>query len=179
MGPNAGIDEYRNYNKQNKVTTMLKSLTIIILCATILSACASNSRVVSRDGAYRSLTYGAVLSREQITIGGSDTGIGAYVVSAAAIHDATSNSFLGFIVRGLAGALVGAVAEEAITRKDATLYTIETSQGDFVEIASSKTDLSVGSCVRISDAGRRNTRIKATEPANCADFIQQTASTVS
>jgi outer membrane lipoprotein SlyB len=156
---------------------MLKKLTIIFLCTTVLTACASNSRVVSRDGAYRSLTYGAVLSREQITIGGSNTGIGAYVGSTAAIHDATSNSFLGFLVRGLAGALIGAVAEEAITRSDGVLYTIETSQGDFVEIASSKTDLSVGSCVRISDAGRRNTKIKATEPVHCADFIQQTAST--
>jgi outer membrane lipoprotein SlyB len=174
--PNAGIDKHRVQTKPNKVRTMLKSLTTIFLCATVLTACASNSRVVSRDGAYRSLTYGEVLSREQITIGGSDTGIGAYVGSAAAIHDATSNSFLGFIVRGLAGALVGAAAEEALTRKDGVLYTIATSHGDYIEIASSTTDLRVGSCVKISHAGRRHTKVKATEAANCADFMQETAS---
>ena len=55
----------------------------------------------------------------------------SYVGSAAAIHDSTGHSFLGFIARGLAGAFVGAAVEEAVTRREGVLYTVENDQRRF------------------------------------------------
>lgn len=144
----------------------MKNLLCILLVAATLSAC-STSKVVPRGASYKTISYGSVTAKEEVTLGGTQTGIGAYVGSAAAIHDATSNSFLGFVVRGLAGSIVGAATEEAITRKDGMLYSIETVSGRGIEIATGNKELKVGACVRISNAGGRRVELQQAPASNC------------
>ena len=132
--------------------------------------CASNNKVVPRGQAYKSISYGTIISAEEVTIGGSRSGVGAYVVSAAAIHDATSNSFFGFLARGLIGSAVGAGVEEAVTRKPGMRYTVDTSKGKAVEVLSSNVDLKKGDCVQVSTA-RRYVDISATSSGPCGSTL--------
>jgi len=142
-----------------------------------LTACASNGKVVPRSAGYKTVTYGSIIASEEVTIGGTQTGIGSYVGSLAAINDSTSNSFVGLVLRGLAGAFVGSAAEETVTRKPGRLYTIETTNGNVVEILSANKELDGGDCVQVAHAGRRHTKIEAVDPANCASQpTEQTAS---
>lgn len=143
----------------------LSSLTIISTLS--LAACSTNGNYVPRNSSHKTLSYGSVTAKEEITIGGSNSGIGAYVGSAAAIHNSTSNSFIGFIVRGIAGSIAGSAIEEVSTRKNGTLYTIETSQGNIIEVASTVKDLNLGACVLISNAGRQRVKVKQASPTNC------------
>jgi len=156
------------------VTKMFNKLIILFLGVFLLTACASNQKYVPRGEGYRTISYGAVVEKEAITIGGTNTGIGSFVGSAAAIQDATSNSFVGFVVRGLAGAIVGSAAEEVVTRKNGMLYTIETSSGSLLEIASTEQELAVGSCVRISH-GRRHARVTKSDATKCHKKALHTA----
>lgn len=139
----------------------------IALC---LIGCASNNKVVPRGQAYKSISYGTIVNAEEVTIGGSRSGVGAYVVSAAAIHDATSNSFFGFLARGLIGSAVGAGVEEAVTRKPGMRYTVDTSYGKAVEVLSSNVDLKKGDCVQISTA-RRHVDISETSSGPCGSTL--------
>ena len=150
---------------------MNKTFVISLACVFLLSACASNSKTVPRGASYRTLDFGSVIHKEPVTLGGTHSGIGAYIVSAAAIHDSTSNSFLGYVVRGLAGAFVGAFAEEAITRRPGVLYTIETARGGLIEVASANQELTSGDCVQISHAGRRHTEISPAAMHNCTSAV--------
>jgi len=146
-----------------------------MLVITLFTACTSNGKYVSRGAAYKTLSYGQVTAKEEVTIGGSNSGIGSYIGAAAAIEDATSRSFLGFIVRGLAGSVVGATAEEVVTRKDGMLYTVETSRGNTVEIASRVKDLEVGACILISNARNRQVKVKEAPQAKCLSGTQVTS----
>lgn len=146
---------------------MNKKLVTTLFCIAFLTGCASNTKHVPRHAGYKTLSFGKVMSKEKITIGGSQSGIGSYVGSAAAIHDATSRSFLGFIVRGLAGAVVGSTVEEVVTRTDGMLYTIEKSNGSFVEVSSRNTEFNSGACVQIAHAGHRQTEIKIADAVHC------------
>ncbi len=148
---------------------MNKKILFALAGLLFLSACSSNGKYVARGASYKSLTYGEVTAREAVTIGGSNTGIGRYVGAAAAIEDATSRSFLGFVVRGVAGSIVGGAAEEVVTRQKGMLYSIETARGRSLEIASVVKDLEVGSCVLIANAGRQRVKVKAADQSKCAN----------
>ena len=138
---------------------------------TLLVGCASNSKYVSRNQAYQKLNYGSVVAKEDIIIGGTHSGIGAYIGSAAAIHDSTSHSLLGFIVRGIVGSIVGSIAEEAITRQEGFLYTIELNHGAIVEVVSNDESVASGECVRVAHAGRRYPSIDPAPARKCSSQI--------
>ena len=148
----------------------------VFLVTVALTGCASNSKVVPRGQAYKTVSFGAVIAKEEVTIGGTHTGIGSYVGSAAAIHDSTSNSFLGLVLRGLAGAIIGSATEEALTRRPGMLYTIETTRGGLIEVVSTNMEISNGDCVQIAHAGMRHTDIEPTNARNCYKPATQTTS---
>ncbi len=156
---------------------MIRNITIVALSAFFLSAC-SNGKVVPRGASYKSITYGSVTAKEEVTLGGTNTGIGGYVGAAAAIEDATSNSFLGFIVRGIAGSIVGNTAEEIVTRKSGMQYSIETVRGRELEVATGNKDLNVGACVKISNAGGRRVKVQETAASNCLTRTSPVAKTL-
>lgn len=141
-----------------------------------LVGCASNSKVVPRGQAYKSISYGKVTGTEAVTIGGSQSGVGAYVASAAAINDATSRSFLGFLTRALVGSAVGATAEEAVTRKPGMRYTVDTSYGKAVEVLSRNVELKKGDCVQISTS-RRQVDISLATSGPCGSPTKTLSST--
>jgi outer membrane lipoprotein SlyB len=120
-------------------------LIATVTLLTLLVGCASNSKNASRNQAYQKLNDGSVVAKEDIIIGGTHGGIVAYIGSAAAIHGSTSHSLLGFIVRGI----VGSIAEEAITRQEGALYTIELNHGAIVEVVSNDESFTRGECVRV------------------------------
>jgi len=150
---------------------MKLKLIVTALVTLLLVGCASNGKVVSRSQAYKSISYGTITDTEAVTIGGSQSGVGAYVVSAAAIHDATSNSFFGFLARALVGSAVGATAEEAVTRKAGMRYTIDTSYGKAVEVLSRNVELKKGDCVQIS-TGRRHVEVSLATSGPCGSPAQ-------
>ncbi len=149
------------------VTSMTKKLILAVLVTTVLTACNSNGKVVPQGASYKKISYGRVIEREVVTLGGTNTGIGAYAGSLAAVNDATSRSFVGFLVRGLAGSIVGAAAEEAVTRKSGMLYTVETTRGDILEIATKVKDVEVGSCIEFSKAGRQRVSVSQAPAGKC------------
>jgi len=134
---------------------MKLKLVTAAIAASMLVGCASNSKVVPRGQAYKSISFGTVTAAESVTIGGSRSGIGGYVTAAAAIQDATSRSFFGFIARGLVGSAVGSTVEEVITRKPGMRYTVDTAKGRAVEIVSPNLELKKGDCVQIAKARRK------------------------
>ncbi len=146
---------------------MNKKLILILTCSAMLTACASSGRYIPRHASHTNVSIGSVLATEEITIGGTNTGIGSYVGSAAAIHDSTSHSFLGIVARGLAGAIVGAAAEELLTRRTGMLYTVETTRGALIEVSSKDKSMTVGDCVQVSHAGMRHVEIKPSSTTAC------------
>ncbi len=155
----------------------MKLKIIVSLCVLVfLSACA-NGKVVPRSQGFKSITFAKVVLKEEVTIGGSRSGIGSYVGSLAAISDSTSNSFLGLVARGLAGAFVGGAIEEGVTRKKGALYTVETKNGNLIEVISRNKELNLGDCVRIAKGGR-NAKVKAAKALRCA-HIQSSANATS
>lgn len=145
---------------------MNSKLIVMVVAAVMLAGCASNGKVVPRGQTYKSISYGTITGTEEVTIGGSRSGVGAYAVSAAAVHDATSNSFLGFLARALVGSAAGAAAEEVVTRKPGMRYVIDTSRGRGVEILSPNLDFKKGDCVQIS-RGRRQVDISLSTSGPC------------
>ena len=143
-------------------------LKIIIALSLVLflSACA-NGKVVPRNQGFKSITFAKVVDKEEVTIGGSRTGIGSYIGSLAAVADSNSNRFVGLVARGLAGAFVGGAIEEAVTRKKGALYTVETKSGTLIEVISRNKDLNPGDCVRIASGGR-NAKVKSAKTQRCA-----------
>lgn len=153
---------------------MIIRLTCTLIVTAILVGCASNSKYVPRHQSYTTLKYGSVVAKEEVTIGGTNSGIGSYVGSAAAIHDSTSHSFIGFVLRGLAGAIVGSAVEEAVTRKDGMLYTVEMKNGAIIEVLSTDMEIARGECVQVAHSGRRHTELEPAAPSNCLQPIQKT-----
>jgi len=154
----------------------MKLKIILTLSLVMLIGACANGKVVPRSQGYKTVTFAKVVSKEDITIGGSRSGIGSYVGSLAAISDSSSNSFVGLVVRGLAGAFVGGTVEEAVTRKDGALYTVEAKNGSLIEVISRNKDLNTGDCVRIAKGGR-NAKVKTAKAQRCAHI--QSNSTVS
>ncbi len=150
----------------------LKFLSLIV-AMTILAGCASNGKVVPRSQSYKSISYGTVTGTEEVTIGGSRSGVGAYVVSAAAIHDATSRSFLGFLARAFVGSAVGAAAEERVTRTPGMRYTIDTASGRAIEVLSRNIELKKGDCVELIKS-RGDVEVRATASGPCAAPVSKT-----
>ena len=68
------------------------------------------------------------------------------------------------------------MVEEVATRKNGALYTIETSQGNAIEIASTVKDLEVGTCVLISNAGSQKVKIKQADPEKCVNAVNSSGS---
>ncbi|MEM7360349.1 MAG: hypothetical protein AAF431_14730 [Pseudomonadota bacterium] len=149
---------------------MIIRFTSALVVAALLAGCASNSKYVPRHQSYTTLKYGSIIAKEEVTIGGTNSGIGSWVGSAAAIHDSTSHSFVGFVLRGLAGAFVGSAVEEAVTRKDGMLYTVEMKNGALIEVVSTNTELARGECVQVAHSGRRHTEL---EPASASFCVNQ------
>lgn len=150
----------------------LKLFSLIVVTA-ILAGCASNGKVVPRSQSYTSISYGTITGAEEVTIGGSQSGVGAYVASAAAIHDATSRSFLGFLARAFVGSAVGAAAEERVTRKPGMRYTVDTANGRAIEVLSRNVDLKKGDCVELIKS-RRDVEVRATASGPCAAPVSKT-----
>ncbi len=150
-----------NFQMNNKLILVVLTMTTLALVG-----CASNGKVVSRGQAYKSISYGTITHAEEVTIGGSQSGVGGYVVSAAAIHDATSDSFFGFLARALVGSAVGSTAEEFVTRKPGMRYMVDTSYGKAVEVLSSNVELKKGDCVQIA-TGRRQVDISLATSGPC------------
>lgn len=142
-------------------------ISILVLCS-FISACASSNKVVPRNQSYKSISFATVVDKEEITIGGSRSGVGSYVGSLAAIADSTSNSFIGLVVRGLAGSVVGSTAEEVITRKDGMLYTVESKNGNLAEVLSTNKDLSKGDCVQIKRVNSKTSKVESAPSFRCA-----------
>ncbi len=138
----------------NTAAQMKYKLALGALLIFCLSACASNRNTVPRHAKYQSISIGVVLDREEVTIGGSNTGIGSYAGSLAAVADSSSNSFISLFLRGIAGGIVGATAEERVTRSQGLQYTIEKNNGSLVSITSKVDNLNVGDCVKITRGGR-------------------------
>ena len=150
---------------------MNSKLIISMLAAWLLVGCASNGKVVPRGQSYKTVSYGTITDTESVTIGGSHSGVGAYVVSAAAIHDATSNSFFGFLARAFIGSAVGSAAEEAVTRKPGMLYTVDTSNSSAIEVLSENVELKKGDCVQIS-RGRGDIEISLASSGPCGSVAK-------
>jgi len=93
---------------------MNRKIVFVAALLMTLSACASNSNY----------------------LGGTNTGIGSYAGSLAAVADSTSNSFVSLFLRGIAGGIVGAAAEERVTRSSGLQYTVEKNSGSLVAISS-------------------------------------------
>jgi len=147
---------------------IIMSLSLVLF----LSACA-NGKVVPRNQGYKTVTFAKVVDKEEVTIGGSRSGIGSYVGSLAAIADGTRNSFIGIVVRGVGGAIVGGAVEEAVTRKKGALYTVETKNGSLIEVISRNKELNPGDCVRIAKGGR-NAKVKTAKTQRCAHIKTST-----
>jgi len=147
---------------------IILSLSLLLF----LSACA-NGKLVPRSQGFKTVTFAKVVDKEEVTIGGSRSGIGSYVGSLAAIADSSSNNFVGLVVRGFAGAFVGGAVEEAVTRKDGALYTVETKSGTLIEVISRNKELKAGDCVRIARGGRKS-KVNEAETRRCA-HIQTSA----
>ena len=150
---------------------MNSKLIIAVLTTLTLVGCASNGKVVPRGQGHKTISYGTITDSESVTIGGSESGVGAYVVSAAAIHDATGNSFLGFLARALLGSAVGAAAEEVVTRKPGMRYTVDTTNSNSIEVLSENVALHKGDCVQIS-SGRRHVEISLATSGPCGSPTQ-------
>lgn len=135
---------------------MSKSIKVsaIAFCLLFLSACASNGKTVPRHAKFQSVSFGTILETEEVTLGGSNSGIGSYAGSLAAISDSTGNSFLSLLVRGIAGGIAGSVGEERLTRSKGMQYTIEKNNGTVISIATKIQNLNVGDCIKITRAGR-------------------------
>jgi len=145
------------------------NIKIITLCTALmmLVGCASNSKYVSRGHSYKSIDYGSVIAKEEVTIGGTNTGIGSFVGSVAAINDSVSDSFLGLVARGLIGSFVGSAIEEAIPRQQGMLYTIELANGSVVEVVSTNTSFVNGECVEVARSGHHYSSIDTAGHAKC------------
>ena len=157
---------------------MKSKLLIAVLSMILLSSCASNQKHVPRHASYTSVSFGLVLNTEEVVIGGTQTGIGSYVGSAAAIHDSTSHSFLGLVLRGLVGGIVGAAAEEAVTRSKGMLYTVETTNGLIIQVASKNLELGKGSCVMIAHGGYNHTDVESADQYRCQSIPTAAAAAI-
>lgn len=151
----------------NLLNSISMKFIAAIVSLLLLAGCASNAKLVPRHQSFKSISYGTIGDAEEVTIGGSRSGVGAYVVSAAAIHDATSRSFFGFLARALVGSAVGAAVEEKVTRKPGMRYTIDTSKGRAIEVLSRNVELKKGDCVEIIRS-RRSVDIRPTASGPCA-----------
>jgi outer membrane lipoprotein SlyB len=150
---------------------MNSKIFVSILAVSMLAGCASNGKLVPRGQGNKSISYGTITESESVTIGGSESGIGAYVVSAAAIHDARGSSFLGFLARALVGSAVGAKAEEVVTRKPGMRYTVDTANSGLIEVLSENVALQRGDCVQIA-TGRRHVEISLATSGPCGSPTQ-------
>ena len=145
----------------------IKIISTLVLCS-FIGACTSNNKVVPRNQSYKSISFATVVNKEEITIGGSRSGVGSYAGSLAAISDSTSNSFIGLVVRGLAGSVVGSAAEEVVTRKNGMLYTVESKNGNLAEVLSTNKDLSKGDCVQIKRINSKTSKVESAPSFRCA-----------
>jgi len=145
---------------------MNRKIVFVAALLMTLSACASNSNYVPRHAKYQSISFGVVVSRDEVTLGGTNTGIGSYAGSLAAVADSTSNSFVSLFLRGIAGGIVGAAAEERVTRSSGLQYTVEKNSGSLVAISSKVNNLNVGDCVKIIKS-HRHVRLEAASIGLC------------
>lgn len=127
---------------------------LLSFCLLLVSACASNGKTVHRHAKYQSVSFGTILETQDVTLGGSNTGIGSYAGSLAAVVDSTSNRFFSLLARGIVGGIVGATVEERVTRSKGVQYTIEKNNGAIVSVATKIKNLNVGDCVKITRGGR-------------------------
>ncbi len=151
----------------------LFKVSLLAICVLFVSACASNGKVVHRNAKYKSVSFGTVLETKEVTLGGSNSGIGSYAGSLAAITESTSNSFLSLFVRGVAGGIIGATAEERVTRSKGTQYTIEKNNGTIISVATKIRNLNVGDCLRITRGGR-STHLEAADISLCGSKATKT-----
>ncbi len=119
---------------------MRRFLAVGIVILT-LGGCASSMNTYSREDTGRIIetTPGTVVSSRQVNISGSRSGAGAVAGGVTGgVIGATSFSgnggALAGVLLGLAGALVGSVAEEAISSGTGHEYTIQTDDGRVVTV---------------------------------------------
>ena len=78
-------------------------------------------------------------------------------------------------MRGIVGSIVGAIAEEAITRQEGVLYTVELNHGAIVEVVSNDESFGNGECVRVAHAGHHNPTIDPAPARKCSSQIVKIA----
>ncbi len=146
----------------------MRKLLIILIALWVLTGCATSDSYVARDQAVKTVFYGKVLKIDPVTIGGTNTGIGSTVGSAASIFGSSNNHSWGtYLVRGLAGAIAGAVTEDAITQKKGNAYTILRADGSESIISTPATsDITIGNCVRVTIGGTFPL-VTGAEPGSC------------
>ena len=147
--------------------------SLLVCCILSISACASNGKTVHRHSKYQSVSFGTILETQEVTLGGSNSGIGSYAGSLAAISDSSGNSFLSLLARGIAGGIVGATAEERLTRSKGMQYTVEKNNGTIVTIATKIQNLNVGDCIKITRGGR-STHLEAAGIGLCSSKAAKT-----
>lgn len=129
--------------------------------AIALGGCASNSADTyssSEVGRVIETASGTVISSREVNISGSRSGMGAAAGGATgAVVGATSFSGGGGavagVLMGIAGAVIGGLAEEMLTSRSGVEYTIETNDGRVVSVVQNAGDdeapLPAGTPVRV------------------------------
>ncbi len=140
------------------------SLTLSLLAALTLSACASNlsGDVYTRDQARQEMIVrtGVVESVREVTLEGTKSGVGA--ISGAAVGGVAgsqvgggSGQIVGAIVGAVLGGMAGSAIEESATKKNALEITVKLDGGQLIAIVQEKSNDTFlpGDRVRVLSSG--------------------------
>ena len=144
---------------------MKRILTLCALSCLLAAGCASSrsANTVSRDEAMKAMktSYGVVEAVRDARIEGTKTPIGAVAggvmggVAASAVGEGKGKE-IATVGGVLAGAAVGALAEEAITAKKAYSITVKMEDGRTITVVQeADVPLSVGQRVAVLEEGDR------------------------
>lgn len=147
------------------------SLTVIILSATLLSACMQDSRsgkVYSRDQARvtQSVYYGTILRVEDVVIEGTSEGMGTLAGGAmGGVLGSTvgggSGRAIGAVGGAILGGLTGAAVEKEITTTQGVELEVELDNGELLAIVQEKdAEYRVGDRIRVLRDARGTARVR-------------------
>lgn len=141
----------------------MKKFTILTIIAFLLAACANpgqNRYMEAEVGKTRTVSFGTIIAVREIEIQGAQTGLGiaggatAGAGTAAAVSDSAAIA----IGAGLAGAALGALAEEQLQKRKGVEYTVILESGLAMTVAQNlnKDDriLSEGERVIVQNTGQ-------------------------
>lgn len=139
--------------------------TVLALTVLLISACANT--VAPRPGQSSRTTIGTVTQVEQVTLA-SNAPAGAIVGGTLGAMSSSNNTTRNAILGAAAG---GAVAGGAQGNRAGAIYTVQTANGSTMQVVSDQTQIAVGDCVAIDEAGntvsiRRVAQTQCTPAAN-------------